>query len=194
MLEVLQMKKSYLKSIYKYDQAKESYILEISIENYNELFNAWDASPIRKKDIDPDLAEYLNQVGVDIPLKEKIDIIFILPKKLKNEAFEAKAIKAFHNYFNANIHFVNRTLKINLRKVFAYLMISFMFITVAYVANTKNLALSFDIMKEGLFIGGWVFMWEAFSLFFFSTSEIYSKKRRFQRFAKIDIHFKYSDE
>lgn len=188
------MKKSYLKSIYKFDETRDTYLLEISIENYNELFNAWDASPIRKKDIDPELAEYLEQVGVDIPLKENIEIIFLIPKKARNEAFETKSKKAFLNYFNANIHFINRTLKSNLRKVFAYLLISFMFITVAYVLNSSSVTLSFDIIKEGLFIGGWVFMWEAFSLFFFSTSEIIAKKRRLQRFANTKILFHYIEE
>ena len=187
------MKKSYLKSIYKFDESRNTYILEISIESYGELFNAWDASPIRKKDIDPELAEYLNQVGVDIPLKDKIDIVFLLPKSKKNETYENKSKKGFQNYFNANIHFTNQKVKTNLKKIFSYLMISFMFITVAYILNSNNLTLSFDIMQEGLFIGGWVFMWEAFQLFFFNTSEIIGRKKRYQRFATTTIHFEYLD-
>lgn len=185
------MKKSYLKSIYKFDKNRDTYVLEISIDTYQELFNEWDASPIRKKDIDPDLAAYLQQVGIDIPLREDIDICFIIPKEQKDEVLEVKAQKAFTNYYNGNIHFINRTLRSNFRKTLMYLVLGFSFIALAYVLTNYPVTLSFDIIKEGLFIGGWVFLWEAISLFFFVSGDMRKQKRQYKRFASTIIHFVY---
>lgn len=187
------MKKSYLKSIYKFDELRDTFMLEISIEDYSELFNGWDASPIKKKDIDPELSDYLNTVSSDIPIKENIDIIFIIPKTKKNETLEHKAQKAFINYYNANNHFLNRLLHSNYKKIFAYILLGFLFITTAYVLKGLSVTLPFDIIKEGLFIGGWVFLWESFSLFFFVTSESRIKRRQNQRFADTTIRFEYID-
>lgn len=185
------MKKSYLQSIYKYDQLTDSYQLEISIDNYHELFNAWDASPIKKKDLNPELAEYLKQASIDIPIKEKINIVFLLPKRLRSEPYEHKAQKAFQNYYNANVHFINQTLKSDYKKILSYLFIGFLFVTSTYFLESNSIAVSFDILNEGLFIGGWVFLWEAFSLFFFEINDKINKRKRHLRFAKTVIIFKY---
>ena len=37
--------------------------------------------------------------------------------------------------------------------------------------------LSFTILREGLFIGGWFLMWESFSLFFFDSYEVRNRKK-----------------
>ena len=62
----------------------------------------------------------------------------------------------------------------------AYLMISFI---------QDNI--TFKIIREGLFIGGWFLMWESFSLFFFDSYEVKNRRKRYQRFLDSDIEFRY---
>jgi hypothetical protein len=46
-------------------------------------------------------------------------------------------------------------------------------------------------MVEGLFIGGWVFLWEAIALFVFKNRDINLQIRRYERFKEAPIKFAY---
>jgi hypothetical protein len=46
-------------------------------------------------------------------------------------------------------------------------------------------------LLEGLSIGGWVFLWEAFSLFFFTRQKILIRLKRYIRLENTRISFKY---
>jgi hypothetical protein len=52
-------------------------------------------------------------------------------------------------------------------------------------------SLTFNILREGLFIGGWFLLWESFSLFFFDSYEVRQRRKRFQRYLDSDIEFRY---
>ena len=51
-------KKNYLKQIYKMNPDTKAYIIEVSLIDYNEIFNGWDPSPIKRRDLDPDLISF----------------------------------------------------------------------------------------------------------------------------------------
>jgi hypothetical protein len=71
-----------------------------------------------------------------------------------------------------------------------------MFLTAAYFfRNVVKLVDMFStIFVEGLYIGGWVLLWEAFSLFFFHSYEIRQRKKIFLRFKGMEIYFKYTND
>jgi hypothetical protein len=48
------------------------------------------------------------------------------------------------------------------------------------------------ILTEGISIGGWVFLWEAFSLSFFSGQEIHNRLKGYRRFQESKITFNRS--
>ena len=64
-------KKSYLNQIYQFSDHDKCYVVEVSLETYHELFNGWDASPTRKKDLDSELLDFIEQAAYDIPMKQK---------------------------------------------------------------------------------------------------------------------------
>ncbi|MBD2053678.1 hypothetical protein [Leptolyngbya sp. FACHB-60] len=45
------------------------------------------------------------------------------------------------------------------------------------------------VLTEGLFIGGWVFLWEAVSLFFFSNRDLYNRYRTYRRLRNSEVIF-----
>jgi hypothetical protein len=55
----------------------------------------------------------------------------------------------------------------------------------------ENMATS--IISEGIFIGGWVFLWEAVSLFFFTNRELYIKYRTYKRLQHTPVIFRETD-
>jgi hypothetical protein len=187
----MKKKKLEYQNIYNKNPETGNYMIEVSLEDYSELFNGWDASPLRRKDLEPELVDYLEQVGSEIPSKEKIELCFYLPKEINDTEKEQKSMIAIKNNFKIAIFFINRKLSKGYRKMFIYVILSLIFITLAYMLRiTEELPLLSSILREGLFIGGWVFLWEAFSLMTFTTHEERVRRNIFYRFIDCDIYFK----
>lgn len=185
-------KKSYLNQIYQFNDHDKCYVVEVSLETYHELFNGWDASPTRKKDLDSELLDFIEQAAYDIPMKQKVRLSFGIPEDQKDDVLEASSKTAIYNNFKMIIHFINKNLSINNRKIFTYITLALTFITSAYLMMSFfEEQLSFTILREGLFIGGWFLMWESFSLFFFDSYEVRNRKKRYQRYLDSDIEFRY---
>ncbi len=184
------MNKNYLKKIYKYDDTKKCYLIEISLDYYLELFNDWDAAHIKRKELHPELVEYLETVAEDIPLKEKLEIVFVMPDTVKNTDTEQISKQVFNNYFNFMIHLNQRNLRKMLKQAIYYIITGFTFVTLGYLLQ-KYQALSIEIFSEGLFIGGWVFMWEAISLLFFKSGSIRRINKAYLRFIESEITYQY---
>lgn len=186
------MKKSVLKKIYRYDDEKNAFLIDISLNNYQELFNDWDASPIRKKDLDPDFLDYLETSALEITKKENMIINFSLPKIIKKKESEEKVMQSIKNNFITTIHFIRKDLTQSFRKILLFILVGFTLVIFAYMIKfNTSINLAFDVITEGLFIGGWVLLWEAFSLFFFSSYELRKKKKMYQRFLLTEIMFTY---
>ena len=183
-------KKNEFQNIYNFNAETNAYVINVSLEDYSELFNGWDASPLRRKDLEPELLDYLEQAGTEIPLREKIEICFHLPKSMHDVDKESKSLTGIQNNFKVVMFFINKTLKTNYRQLAIYILMGTLFLVGAYVAkNLADLQILFSIMIEGLFIGGWFLMWEAFSLFFFESHETRRRKAIIKRFLDCNIYF-----
>jgi len=181
-----------LSQIYQYSDEKQSFLVPISLETYDELFNAWDAAPIKRRDIEPDLLHYLEQVSFEIPMTEKIILLFQLPEEVRDLRKEQIAREAIYHNFTMIRHFINQETKRNNRKMVAYFIIGIIFLSASYLfQNLLNPIFPFSILVDGFFIGGWVMFWEAFSLFFFSGNELRSRKQRYLRYSDSAIEFTY---
>lgn len=188
-------KKSYLNQIYKYDDTDKTYVVEVSLETYHELFNGWDASPTRKKDLDSELLDFIETAAYDIPMKQQVKLSFAIPLEEKDDKLEASSKTAIHNNFKMIIHFINKQLNLNNRKILTYITLSFTFITLAYImVSFYEDSLTFNILREGFFIGGWFLLWESFSLFFFDSYEVRQRRKRFQRYLDSEINFRYIEK
>lgn len=185
-------KKSYLNQIYKYDDTDKTYVVEVSLETYHELFNGWDASPTRKKDLDSELLDFIETAAYDIPMKQNVKLSFAIPLSEKDEKLETSSKTAIYNNFKMIIHFINKELSLNNRKILTYITLSFTFITLAYImVSFYEDSLTFNILREGFFIGGWFLLWESFSLFFFDSYEVRQRRKRFLRYLDSEINFRY---
>lgn len=166
-------------------------MIEISLDDYSELFNGWDASPVKRKGLEPELMDYLEQASTEIPIKEKVELCFYMPPELRDADKEARSIKAIINNLRVELAMIEKQIKKNYRRLFVYIIFAIIFLIAAYfLRNAAGLSILTNILIEGFFIGGWFLLWEAFSLFFFDTHEIVLRKRLFQRFLTSDIYFK----
>jgi len=184
------MKKNYLKKIYKYDDINKRFVIEISLDYYLEIFNDWDAAPIKKKELDPDFLDYLETAGEDIPLRDMCALVFVMPKEVENQESEEITTQVFRNYFNFLIHHNKRDISKQFRRALTYMITGFIFVAIAYIMQQYT-TFFLEILSEGMFIGGWVFMWEAISLLFFKTTSLNRKIKRYRRFVDSSITYEY---
>ncbi|MBI9010466.1 MAG: hypothetical protein JEZ05_10620 [Tenericutes bacterium] len=181
-----------LSQIYTYIEEDNCYLAQISLDSYDEIFNAWDAAPAKRRDLETDLLEFIEQAAYDIPIREHIKFIFQLPKELKDEKKEAVSIEAIYHNFRTVNHFINKELAKNNRKILTYFVLGIIFLSASYFFQiTLNSDYPFSILVDGLFIGGWVMFWEAFSVFFFTGFELRNRRKRFNRFSNSRIVFVY---
>ena len=182
-------------SLYRTNTDTNAYLIEVSLEDYSELFNGWDASPVRRKDLEPELLDYLEEAGTEIPIKQSIELVFYLPKDKRDAERDERSITTIQNNFKVVNQMIQKKIERNYRRLLVYVTLSLIFLVAAYLLrNVTTLSLLTNIMIEGLFIGGWFLLWEAFSLFFFDTHEYKIRQKIFKRFIDSKIIFKETGE
>jgi len=185
--------KDFLKKVYSNDEMSGAYIIEVSLNKYTEVFNEWDPAPFKLRDLDPDLLFYMEECAADIPLKYPVILDFYLPEEKFDHKKEEVIITGMENYFSFNINIISKKLFQTNRKALFDAVIGFSFLAGAWILEPVVVKRAFlKILLEGLFIGGWVFLWEAFYTFFFENSAVYQKRKQYRRFLKASIRFKYA--
>ena len=181
-----------LRQIYRYDPTDDSYVVDVSLDNYLEIFNEWDRSPIRRKDLNHELFDFLEEASYEIPLKYKTKISFGIPESVKDVRKQDSSITGLKNNFRYVIHFINRTITINNRKSIIYALMGLVFIVLSTVFEKFFVdTFFFSVLSQGIFVGGWVLLWEAFSLFIFVSYEHRDRRKRYRRYLDSKIEFTY---
>ena len=88
-----------LNDLFRYEENKNTYIIDISIENYNSLYSKLDFSPFKNKDLDDGLILYLEDSIEDIPFKYNILIDIHMSKNLANNEKEIRSKREIKHYF-----------------------------------------------------------------------------------------------
>jgi hypothetical protein len=182
----------YLNKLYEKNSETGNYIIEVSLDKYGDLFNEWDNASYKKRDLDPDLSEFLDNCSRDIPLKYGIDICFYLPKEVQNAEKEKIIINRIKTYFSFIVDYESRLLKATYRKISLYIIISFILLSMGYFITASEDNVFWGTLMQGLDVGGWVFLWEAISFFFIKRADNIKRISKYKRFSLAVIFFKYS--
>jgi len=188
-------KNDYLQKIYEKNTTTGNYVIQVAIDKYTDIFNEWDRAPFRKRDMDPDLAIFLENCFEEIPAKQGVDICFYLPKEGKDVSREELLIAGIKTYYSFYLHQEIKILKENYRRLFKYLLSSLSLLAVSVFLSTSvgnNIILG--TVQQGFNIGGWVFLWEVISIVVFRGREVSSEISKYQRFLNSLIYFKYGNE
>lgn len=170
-----------------------AFVIEISLTDYSEVFNGWDPSPVKRRDLDPELVGFLEQCSSDIPLQFPLELQFYMPQKSFDKEKETLSVEGLKNNFEFTIHSIRKKLAEIRQKTMVYVIAAFAFLSAGYAARgLANFGMVTTILTEGLTIGGWVFLWEAFSLFFFAGQEQHTRLKKYLRFRAAGINFKYN--
>lgn len=172
----------FFDAIYAIDQATDAYMIEACLDDYGDLFNEWDPAPFKRREIDPDLQFYLEGSSDEISHRYPIELIFSLPAGQRNEVIEQEVRIGLRNGFNFKLYLLKKEIQSSNTRTLRYVLMGFVTLWAARLLSEPAEAYTLtSVLTEGLFIGGWVFLWEAVSLFFFSNQELYQRYRTYIR-------------
>lgn len=184
------------KEIYKYNQENNSYEIGISLDYYNEVYNEWDFSPDKNRDMDEDLFEYIFDCSMEIPLSGNLIINFYLPLAVKDPAKEEKSKIGVDNYMRYSLQKTFRGKRKLQKNILQYVLLGMTFLTIAYFIRetfTEDYILHI-VIPEGFIIGGWVMLWEVFSGIFFEYQDIRLHTKHLIRIQKSKFIYTYLKE
>jgi hypothetical protein len=180
-----------LNETYQIDEATKLYMIEVALDKYTDIFNEWDPAPFKRREIDPDLQIYLETSSDEIPFRYPIELCFILPPDRWDEQLEQDTRKGLENTFKFKIYLLKRELRKTNTQTIRNILLGFIFLWVGTVFSKKfEASVPLTLLGEGLFIGGWVFLWEAVSLFFFTNQEHYHRYRTYNRLKNAPVIFR----
>lgn len=182
---------SLLERIYEKNPENGNYVIEVSLDTYTDIFNDWDHAPMKRKDIDPELLHFLEDSIDDIPMKYSIDLCLYLTQEVRNTEREQVIISWFKTFYRFYIELEKKKIRSLLKNAVIYLFISGILLTSSYLGiGTRNNIVVYTL-TEIVIVGGWVFLWEAISLFTFERAKISKRIRNYRRFVDAEITFRY---
>jgi hypothetical protein len=183
----------FYQDLYRYDERDKTYIIEVSLDEYEDVYDEWDPSPFKKRDIEDEFDDFIWDSSNDIPLKFKIKIVLYLPMAQKNEVKEKALREAYDNFYSFRLIRAFKKQKQIQKKILTYLMMSLTFLYIGYFYSAES-GIVMSVLKEGIFIGGWVFLWEVFTLIFITLGEERKVFKIVKRLLDTEICFIYSDD
>jgi hypothetical protein len=181
--------------LYEFDPAGKKYILNISAKTFKDLFNKWDYSPYKKRDINEALIKYIEDCAEEVPLKHKVAIHLFITNDKEDQKQVRETTIALKLYFQYLVF-----KKISERKKYRknasfYGLSGLVLLFLASVFQKIGVAKYFlFIVPEGLYIGGWVLFWEVCSILFFKNREISQKIREYTRLTEAEIFYHFEKE
>ncbi|PSB17086.1 hypothetical protein C7B61_10535 [filamentous cyanobacterium CCP1] len=177
--------------IYSIDQSTGFYMIEIALDQYSDIFNEWDPAPFKRRDIDPDLQLYLEGSSEEIPLRYPVELCFTLPPGKQDEKLEVEVRNGLKNSFAFKRYLLRREIKKTNLQIVRCIILGFVFLWFgSFFSERYGDQGWFSLLAEAIFIGGWVFLWESVSLFFFTERELFYRYRAYKRWQNAPVIFR----
>lgn len=181
--------------IYNIDSSTNCYMIEIGLDQYADVFNEWDPAPFKRRGIDPDLELYLEESCDEIPFHYPIELCFTVPVGMRDDLIEEEALKGLKNSFLFKLYLLRKEIKQTNTQMIRFVAIGFVFLWIAAIFSEQaSEVMVLSILVEGLFISGWVFLWEAVSLFVFTNRELYRRYQTYKRLQNSPVIFRETEK
>ncbi len=187
----MSMKNDPLNFLYERNPETGNYVIEIALDKYGDIFNEWDHASYRKRDMDPELAYFLEDSSAEIPLRYGIDLVFYLPHQEMDKRKEGLVISVVRNYYRFYTNVERRTLGRTFRRMLNYFLLALALLTCTYIFSYWPQTFFLALLSEGLSMGSWFCMWEAISFLLFERNEITTKIKTYDRLSRANICFRY---
>lgn len=183
---------SQIQKQYKFEEDNNVYLIEVSLDDYDDVYDEWDPAPFKKRFIQEEFDEFIVTSSEDIPLKFNLNIVLYIPEQKKDMNKEKAVVSAYKNYYSYASEKVERSWIKLRKKDFSNFILAIIFLSIGYFMQYAVSNVVIDVIKEGIFIGGWVFLWEVFTNIFIKSKKFQTKYKIYKRLYLSDIRFVYS--
>jgi hypothetical protein len=176
----------------RYRSQRGTYLIEISLNRVQQLFNSLDPSPFHEKDLDADAETYIVGAAREFHLSTPLKLLFHLPPA---EIPAAERIEeSIHSYFAYRRDATRRDLRFLLRQGRITLAIGLAFLAAClslralFVSAPEGTVQS--IGAEGLAIAGWVAMWRPFEIFLYDWWPLRRMARVYDKLSRVPVEIR----
>ncbi len=181
-------KRNFHKLTYNRD-ADGTFKIPVALRKYEDIYSDWDPSPFKRRDIEEDFLEYIWDSALDIPLREKILVVFRVKSELRDDKKEEQVLKAIENHFNYAYKKSKRAYFEEQKESLIYFVIGIILGILVYSDIFYAVNIWTKVLEEGVMIGTWVFFWEAFYNLFIQSRSLKYEQKMIKRFLKTDFIF-----
>ena len=166
--------------------------VELKLKTPRQLFDERDPAPFRERDLDDDAVRYILASYRDVKDHDHVKLSIYFESLGEFKDSPSLIEKAIHAFFMFEADVKRRELRDIFRKGFISLFIGMSFLfACTWLAHTVETAqtksLFSSMMHEGLFIMGWVAMWQPISIFLYEWWPIREAQKTFQSLGCIEV-------
>lgn len=173
-----------------------SRIIDVRVTDFLQVFNAIDPAPLRDRDLDPRIEEFVVEWSRDLPRQAQLALLVRLNRSA-DPGDEAVLLRdSVHRFFAERARASRRQLRrlfhrgrISLAIGLAVLA-TFTVAAQVVAANTAEGGVG-QILRESLAIGGWVAMWRPLEVFLYDWWPIRANAKLFDRLASMPVRISY---
>lgn len=180
-----------LENLYTYNSRKDEYEISLSLRNYEEIYNPFDFSQYKKRDMDEDFLDYIYNSSLDIPLEHKIKLKFNLKEKAYDEEKSKNLKNAIKNNYTWRHAIINNKLKDKLKECALLFLVGAIFLVLAFLVLPliQSGGTLTDLLVESFSIIGWVFLWDLVEILAFEVTKLNKKKKYLNRLINSRVEF-----
>jgi ABC-type spermidine/putrescine transport system permease subunit I len=169
--------------------------IAIRARTIGQLFNTFDPSPFREKDLDNGVEEFLVGWVRELPPGAPFRIVVHLPAEEAAKPEAAEIAAAFAHYFRDRAHASKSELRELLRIGRRSLLIGVAVLVVCLVASQVAAKIIANatvarVVEESLIIVGWVANWRPIEIYLYDWWPIVRRVRLFRRIAAAHVRVK----
>lgn len=180
-----------LNNLYNYNSRSDTYEISLSLRNYEEIYNPYDYSQYKKRDMDEYFLDYIYDEALGIPLKHNIKLTMHINEDVYDEEKTKNVKNAIKNNFTWRQGVNNQRLKELFQKCLLLLVAGLAFLVLTFGLNNfvSNENAFLDIFGESLSIIGWVFLWDLVEILVFDITKLAKKRRFLKRLINSKVEF-----
>jgi hypothetical protein len=176
--------------------------IRVHVTELQQLFNSIDPSPFRSRDLDPNAEEFIVGWAKDLGRKLPLELVVTVDRSAGPPEEETELREAIHEFFRERAHGQRQQLRELLRVGRVSLAIGLVVLTSAVVVGNLLAKLMKvtslmkggevgQILRETLFIGGWVALWRPMEIFLYDWWPIREEARLSDRLAAMPVRIEY---
>ena len=185
-------KHSQLRHLYDVNESTDAFVIQVLINQYTDIFNELDPAPLRRRDLNSSVVDYLDSCSSEIPLACDIELSFVAPKEICDADKETRVRLGLATWLGFTASKAKTAISDSLKRAMQYVVTFILLIIGSFALRSAGLqGFVCETLSEGILIGSWVFLWEAFAIIFFKLHKLVKQYRKIARIHNAQISFRY---